>query len=347
MILVEAAERYKTFDLGSLLGHLPGKLGPLMQWLCNGLVWMSGYMCLVSYFIIIADSLVPLSSAGGLLQNRHVVVCLIGAIVFPLSFLSQREMSWTSSAVVVVNIYIFGLLARLYEVDPKPADVCILGFSRGNIAMVSAMMQAIIIQMCVLPMYGQLEQRSPRKFLGVLITGFSCLFAIFSGFSVIAYLTFGPSVHGNVLVDLPHNVWGNLARFAASVSVLGVFPLIAMTMMAPVQAWARIHMPDRHSRDGVSTLATLTIISAVMVASYYIRDLGLMNVVNGAMCVGVIVAACPAMVGFFLVERENPRLWQLAMCALLVLGGVSSILGLIYTDNYVGLLKGSCLWTLQ
>jgi len=317
-----------------------------MQCLSNGLVWLSGYMVLVSYFIIIADSIIPLAASGGVLQNRAAVMCLVGAAVVPLSFLSQREMSWTSSAVVAVNVYIFALLARLYEVDPTPADVCILGFSRGNIAMVSAMMQAIIIQMCVLPMYGSLEGRSPRKFLGVLITGFSCLFAIFAGFSVVAYLTFGPAVHGNVLVDLPHSVWGNLARFAASLSVLGVFPLILMPMMAPIQAWSLLQQGGAQRRAMLENLARFGIIGAVMVAAYYVHDLGLLNVLNGAMCVGVIVAACPALVGLYILERERVLLWRVAMVSLLVFGVLISLLGLIYTDNYVGLLKGSCLWAL-
>jgi len=283
-------------------------------------------------------------------MNRGVIVSLIGIVVLPVSFLSQRNMAWTSSAVVAVNVYIFMLLARLYEADPAPAGICILGFSRGNIAMVSAMMQAVIIQMCVLPMYGQLEGRSPRKFQGVLVTSFSVLFAIFAGFSAIAYMTFGPGVHGNVLVDLPHNLFGNLARFAASASVLGVFPLILMPMIAPIQNYSGFQKEDQQgsglSRDFVTTLSRLMVIAAVMVATFYIHDLGFMNVVNGAMCVGGIVAMCPALVGLWLVEREHVLLWRLAMVALLVFGILMSILGLVYTDNYAELLKGNCLWSL-
>merc|ERR1719487_2619331 len=123
-------------------------------------------------------------------NNRHIVVGLTALIILPITFLNQRNMAWTSSVVVLVNVYIFLLLIRLYEVQPTPTDVCILGFSTGSIAMVSAMMQAVIIQMCILPMYGQLEDRSPRKFQGIVMTAFSALFAIFAGFSAIAYLTF-------------------------------------------------------------------------------------------------------------------------------------------------------------
>merc|ERR1719333_2087834 len=119
-------------------------------------------------------------------------------------------------------------------------------------------------------MYGQLEDRSPRRFLGVLVAGFSVLFAIFAGFSVVAYMTFGPGVHGNVLVDLPHNIWGNLARFAASLSVLGVFPLIMMPMMAPIEAWSRA---QRQHRGSTMMLAKLSLIGAIMVAAYHIHDL--------------------------------------------------------------------------
>jgi amino acid permease len=344
MILVEAAELKKTFDLGGLLSHLPGHLGPAMQVFFNALVWASGFMCLVSYFIIVADSIAPFS-AGTLLASRHVVVGLIAVVVLPLSFLNQKDMSWTSTLVVVVNVYIFMLLARLHETDPHPSDLCMLGFSTGNIAMVSAMMQAVIIQMCVLPMYGELEDRSPRKFQGVLTNAFGALFLIFAGFSVLAYLTFGPDVHGNVLIDLPNTILGNVARAAASASVLGCWPLLLMPMLAPVQN-AEMFKSEGSQKQTAITVTTVVLIGAVMVVAFFVRDLGIMNVVNGAMCVGGIVAACPAMVGLYLVEREQRVMWQFTMVALLVFGMGMSVLGLMYTDNYASALKGHCLWPL-
>lgn len=341
MILVQAAESKKAFDLGGLLKNLPGRLGPVMEVLCNLLVWASGFMCLISYFIIIADSVVPFAGHT-MLSDRHVVIGLTAFVILPITFLNQRNMSWTSSLVVLVNVYIFLLLGRLYNADPAPADVCILGFSTGSIAMVSAMMQAVIIQMCILPMYQQLEDRSPHKFKGIVINAFSALFAIFGGFSAIAYLTFGPEVRGNVLLNLPHDRWGNLARIASSVSVMGVFPLVLMPMIAPIKNYPGFNS-SANLRESATTVARLLIIAMVMAAAYMIRDLGVMNVFNGAFCVGGMVGLVPSMVGLYLLEGKPSVWWNLAMYALMSVCFVMSVLGLVYTDNYASELTKHCL----
>jgi len=344
IILVEAAEHWKAFDLGGLLRNLPGKLGPIMEACCNSLVWCSGFMCLVSYFIIIADSVVPFAGQS-MLSNRHVVVGLTAVAMLPVTFLNQRNMAWTSSLVVLVNVYIFLLLVGLHHTDPAPADVCILGFSTGNIAMVSAMMQAVIIQMCILPMYGQLEDRSPRKFQGIVITAFSGLFGIFAGFSAIAYLTFGAGVHGNVLLDLPHDHWGNLARVASSLSVMGVFPLVLLPMIAPIQNYRGFSAGavGTNMRQLATSVAKVVIITLVMATAYVIHDLGVMNVFNGAFCVGGMVGLFPAMAGLYLLKGKTSIWWNLAMYTLLTVCISMSVLGLYYTDNYAEDLVKHCI----
>jgi amino acid permease len=344
VILVEAAEHWKAFDLGGLLRNIPGKLGPIMEVCCNTLVWISGFMCLISYFIIIADSVIPFAGHS-MLSNRHVVVGLTAVVLMPITFLNQRNMAWTSSLVVLVNVYIFLLLISLYAHDPAPADVCILGFSTGNVAMVSAMMQAVIIQMCVLPMYEKLEDRSPRKFQCIVITAFSGLFGIFAGFSTIAYLTFGPGVHGNVLLDLPHNHWGNLARVASSVSVMGVFPLVLMPMIAPIQNYRGFSAGavGMNMRQLATSTARVLIITLVMTAAYLIHDLGVMNVLNGAFCVGGMVGLFPSMVGLHLLKGQQSTLWNLGMYTLLTVCFTMSVLGLYYTDNYAADLAKHCI----
>merc|ERR1712048_1000220 len=84
-----------------------------------------------------------------------------------------------------------------------PTHVCYLGFSTGSVSMVSSLMQCIIVQMCILPMYEELQDRTPRKFLGVLAVAFGSLVVVFAGFACIGYLVFGPKVEGDVLKSLP------------------------------------------------------------------------------------------------------------------------------------------------
>lgn len=344
ILLVHAAERTRTFDLGNLLGQLPGVTGPIARVLCNTMIWVSMFMCLVGYIIVVADAAVPFTDQISLFPQHHrsIVVGLTCLLIFPLCYCDQRRLSWSSTLAVLVNIYVFALFCSLYWTeDSHHADVCYFGFSRGSIAMVSAMMQAVIIQMCVLPMYKQLEDRSPQKFTGIVTVAFSCLFFIFAGFAVMAYLVFGPSVHGNILLDLPHSSWGNAARLLAALSVIAVYPIMVMAMIAPVENYPWRTAESKKLWISV-TKGVIVIMS--MNCAFIVTNLGFMNVVNGALSVGVFVALAPALVGLLISEERSSLAWQCAMGALLFFGILMSVLGLMYTDNYESLLNGHCIW---
>merc|ERR1719156_500262 len=54
-VLVRAAERHQTFDLGGLLALLPNGIGPYAQAFTNLGIWFSMYLCLIGYMVIVAD----------------------------------------------------------------------------------------------------------------------------------------------------------------------------------------------------------------------------------------------------------------------------------------------------
>merc|ERR1711988_1884263 len=89
--------------------------------------------------------------------------------------------------------------------------------------------------MCVLPMYQELENRSPKKFDRIVAVGFSVLFIIFCGFSTLGYLYVGPGVHSNILQDLPNNIWANAAQLGTIIVVACVYPIMVYPMIAPLE----------------------------------------------------------------------------------------------------------------
>merc|ERR1712050_754804 len=114
-----------------------------------------------------------------------------------------------------------------------PEGPCMLGSTiRGNFAMITVMFQAVIIQMCVLPMYQELEDRSPQKFDKIITTGFSALFVIFAGFSVFSYLLYGPGVESNILQNLPINIGSDVAQIGMMIVVACVYPIMLYPMVA-------------------------------------------------------------------------------------------------------------------
>lgn len=330
-ILVRAAERFQTFDLGGVLAQLPGpRRATILQAISNIIVWISMFLCLVGYLVVIGDS------AQRAVQdvNRHLVVTLGALLVLPLCFLNQDKLALSSSLTVGVNVYIFILLGVLLGQEAAHEKVetpCFFNMGRGTIAMVTAMMTSVIIQMCVLPMYEELENRTPQKFDKVIVVAFSVLFLLFAAFSVAGQTLYGLDVSSNILKDLPRNAGGFVAQCGTVIAMAGVYPIMLLPMVAPI----------RNSRyKSTVTPVTIGIVLASLGVAWFCEDLGFLNVINGALTVGVFVGLVPAVVGISLLGMS--KLWLGLLCFVCA---ATSILGFIYTDNYAyDNVGGKCLW---
>ncbi|CAJ1339769.1 unnamed protein product [Effrenium voratum] len=345
MILVFAAEAHGTFDLGGLLGCLP-RGGKVLQAVCEATIWLTVFMCLVGYLIVVADScqlLLP-----GMPRTSRVAVSAM--IVFPLCFMDQSRLAFSSSLSIAANVYVCLLLVALYLSGwRKPAmsfaehECCLLGFGKGDVTMISALMQAAVVQMCILPMYEQMEQRSPRKFAICLGYSFSFVALLFVTFSCVAYFVLGPKVSSNVLLDLPPGPFGDLARVAMAVAVVGVYPILLSSMVAPIKHREDHEASHRHCKMGsASQRATVGIVAGSAVVASLTSNLGQVNVISGASQVAVFVAAAPGLTGLFLLK--GGATWRACMLMMMAAGVMVSIAGVAYTDNFVGELQDTCHW---
>jgi len=248
MILIEAAHRVKVYDLGGLLGRLPGRWNRLARGMCDLTIWVSVFLCLVGYLIVVASSLKLLLPE----LHRTYRVIIGGFIALPLSYLDQSRLAFSSTLSIAANIYVFGLLllspagrsAEVAQPQATTEGLCIFGMGHGSITMISALMQAAIVQMCVLPMYEQLEHRSPRRFAVCASSGFGSVTVLFVCFSSLGYLHYGAGVSSNILENLPQGLLGDIAKIAMAIAVLGVYPIILSSMIAPIQ-----HSENRAARQ--------------------------------------------------------------------------------------------------
>ena len=99
MILVHAAERHQRFDLGSLLSLLPGRGGFYARWFCNGAVWLSTWMVLLGYVIVVQDSFTALVPKESIWASRPLWAFLASLVAFPLCLLELRRLAFSSMAV--------------------------------------------------------------------------------------------------------------------------------------------------------------------------------------------------------------------------------------------------------
>jgi len=219
------------------------------------------------------------------------------------------------------------------------------GFGKGNVSMMSAMMQCVIIQMCVLPMYRELENRTPARFRVSLTTAFVLLAILYCIFSVFGYMVFGPTVKSNALQSFETNVISQVAWIGTIFVVAAVYPILLLCILAPIHSLddSVFGTGDVTSkRRLVIAVATVVIVVASVFGALLVTSLGFINVINGAMSVGIFTTLGPGLVGLYLVGRRNKK-WQITMVVLIVVGFLMSIIGFAVTDNYHEDLEKSCL----
>jgi len=268
------------------------------------------------------------------LDSRAGWVVASSLVVLPLCYVDQRYLSFSSTLCIASNIFLVGLVVWLYLTGAEfqgGLDVCYLAFTKGGVSMFSTIMMATVIQMNVLPMYEDLERRSVARFRQILMAAFILVFFLFVGFQSITLLTFGSYLPSNILGSLPTSMSGYAARFGMALAVMGVYPLMVMPMVAPIQ----------HAKSGgrtIANLVTVAIVIGAMIIACFVTNLGVMTILNGAISLSGFVTVFPGLVGIYLLGRSPP-----IMMALIVLGLALSVLGLFLTDNYIGDVARNCM----
>ncbi len=92
------------------------------------------------------------------------------------------------------------------------------------------------------------------------------------------------------------------------------------------------------------TLVNVFILVSVALSAFLTSDLGVLNVINGCLSTFCFLGVFPGLIGFCLLEYAGKYMLGLALWGLVMM-----VLGLQYTDNYVGLLtdEHGCWWKLQ
>jgi len=336
-ILVQAADERKIFDIAALLGELPGSLASVLQLLCNIVVWITMFLSLISYFIVITDCFVKAVKSQGFVDEgssemlRSATLVVAALVLAPLCFLDQDKLAYTSTLTVIVNIYVFSVIGTdlvqqfmmgtgkgSWKVE---SPVCLFGVGYGSIAMCATMMQCVTIQMCVLPMYAELKDPSPKKFRYIVNASFSGLFLLFSGFAVAGVLAYGErEADENVLNNLGTSVFDAVAQGGMVLCIMSVYPIMVMPMVAPLKT----SQSHRHFAGPV----TIGIVVFSCAAAFPLRSLGLLSIVCGSLSVGIFCGLIPGLVGYFTLKKNIFPMTLLAVTMVIM-----TFLGLIWTDN--------------
>lgn len=347
-ILVRAGEHHGKYNLGSLLGTLPGMPGRVLPAAVNVCLWATLWLTLVGYVITVADAVQDFMDV-----QRAAIKILCSVLILPLCFLDMSKLSYVSSLSVFAVVNLFAVtsytLAQEAHEGNRPHGICLWGLSDGLISMASISCTSMIIQMCALPMYEELDHRTCAKFNRVTLASFVMLFLIYAAYAVIGYFTFGESVHSNVLKDLPNGPWGRASRAIYLVVIMAAYPMFVYPMIASLKSSEALR------RSGVNLKvichgSTVVIVMSAMLAALSLDDLGVVNALVGALQCIVFVGLCPGLLGLHLLGSSANRAPPPALrrrpslIALVVFCFLIGVAGLVYTDNYAQDLGRSCRW---
>mmetsp|Transcript_9380 Transcript_9380/g.20971 ORF Transcript_9380/g.20971 Transcript_9380/m.20971 type:complete len:455 (-) Transcript_9380:136-1500(-) len=397
MILVTASQKCATYELGTLMSKLPWKLGSILQVVGNATVWMSQILVLLGYTIIIVSGLERLLPASGILTSRPALTAAVAALSYPLSLLDQQRLAWTSSIGIAANIYIVGLVLcyalpymtpealaaaplrwEEHEAHSGRRHLCVWGVSFGSVTNFDLQMSALNILMLILPMYKELERKSPEKFMRCLGTSYVFLYVVFALVMVCGYAAFGPHVESNLLDAMPNDAWAQAARFSMILCLLGCYPLNLKPMITPfLNHDASLAQSDAagepllaadaltsgqhiehaaprvdHKREAfLQMLVTFLVIAGVSIVSLFLNDLGPLNALNGALQIIAFVGVIPCSLGLFLVGDNftTSQRWfhRIALGFLFVLALIISSLSFVDLQNEPKALEAACRWHLD
>jgi amino acid permease len=378
MLLVKAGEKEQCFCFEELVVRAaPGGARAKKIWAmtCTAAVWFSCFLALVGYMVIIGDSVVPTLGAFGAWdkagladdQARKAVLVVGMVCIFPLCFLSQRQLEFTSGVGTFSNCFIvFALLLNFFlMVKEESSSSCALStpFTKGNLSFITNMMMAITVQPCMLPMYAEMNtdpadtsrpQRSPESFAKALRTALVILYLLFCLFASVGYLSYGAAAEGNILNNLPTSQWYTSVSRISMVGVcLGVYPLMLYPMVTP--------MGER-----LKPLGVVLINACALCIAFAVSNLGIVNVINGSLGVFFLAGLFPAVVALgvrtgkqagvgALEEGLLPHtrdgvlegFWYSAppMIGLILLSFTVMVLSLQNTTSDAQNLGGHCLWS--
>ncbi|CAE7837720.1 PGA [Symbiodinium microadriaticum] len=240
IILVAAAERQHVFDLGGLMGRLPGKWARLLRWAFDCSIWCSVGLALLGYFVVIADAFDPVAEFVGLPSTvkKKASVFAGTLLVIPLCLMDPDYLAFSSTLSVAANVYLVLLITSIFTFQSEATSrhsFCWLGAGPGIITMGSALMQSMIFQMCTMPMYEVLEDRSVRRFSICLAISFGFVFFLFTTLCLMGLSLYGDGVSSNILNNLPPDVSGDAARVGVGLSVIAIYPIYLESMVAPLR----------------------------------------------------------------------------------------------------------------
>jgi len=348
MIYIYVSDRTGATDSSAIAGQLPGNLGVFAAKFTISILGLGNFCCLVCYEIVFSDCISMIIPQC----PRWLSITVFTLIASSLCMVPQEYLSITSLFSVAMTFYMIILMVITYFFTHESRDdICIFSVGKGTISMASGFNMAIVIQMITPGLYANLNNKSPESFQQIMATAFIIVFFIFATFGITSYLMFGKNIKSNILLEFPQNIFGYVGIGGVSLVVLSVYPLILNPIIEPfldkeyisIEEGSGKPLGNRMGNRSKKAMYVTTLSSAALFISFFVTDLGIVNVITGALSALCFVFITPSLLAlnFF----KLTQLQQLVIYGFMFFGSLSALAAFRYTDNFTNNLSNDCLWS--
>jgi len=348
MVYIYVSDRTGATDSSAIAGQLPGNLGIFASKFSISILGLGNFCCLICYEIVFSDCISMILPQC----PRWLSITLFTIIASSLCMVPEEYLSITSSFSVGMTFYMIILMVFTYFFSHESRnDICTFGISTGTISMASGFNMAIVIQMITPGLYANLDNKSPETFQRIMATAFTFVFFIFATFGITSYLMFGKDVKSNILLEFPRNIFGYIGIGGVSIVVLSVYPLILNPIIEPfldkeyssIEEGSGKPLGTRMGNRSKKAMYVTTLSSAALCISFFVTDLGIVNVICGALSAICFLFITPSLLALHFFKLT--QLQELVIYGFMCFGSLSALAAFCYTDNFTDSLTDDCLWS--
>jgi len=301
MLTVRCCEKYRVYSFDGVLAFIPG-WGPTLERVAALLVTFNSVLSCITYVVLAGDTAVKLIPDYNEFYVRLIAqIVVTWAVYFPLSLIQLQDLAIVSWVGIVAVGYIFILVLIPANGNPDATyTVFEASFQWCFVASVGVQAYAgSYIMPCV---YKTMKDRKIKSFNKALNVAYWGTFVLYAIFAVAGCVYYGKSVEGDILLSLPSNIWNHIARIGQLISVIGTYPIILNGgAVATVEGQFFDHEfeTDWQRKSVVCFFTALSFVGA-----YLIPDLGVVNIINGAVSTASLLSIFPAMMGVYLLGGD-------------------------------------------
>eukprot|EP01065_Artemidia_motanka_P015677 TRINITY_DN1940_c4_g1_i1.p1 TRINITY_DN1940_c4_g1~~TRINITY_DN1940_c4_g1_i1.p1 ORF type:complete len:467 (+),score=99.63 TRINITY_DN1940_c4_g1_i1:152-1552(+) len=251
-----------------------------------------GLGTLTGYMIFIGKLMCQVTGLDTDSQRYIPILITVGGVIIPLTIFRRiNALRYVSMVAILAILYITAMyvafVARIGRYNDDPAgSYSYIGpktatWSHESVDSLNLMIGAFCVQNTCLPVYGEMQNRSPRRIVLATMCAMAIAFVVYEIMGVCGYHLLGENVGGDSLLEFDDefvdahpwtNVWRDVAKVMmagnlALVAPLAIWPFRSAACSVISRARAGCTGPARGSDFASATLfRSVTIVSLIIVS---------------------------------------------------------------------------------